>query len=57
MLFSVVWLALAAMFAPVLVAPGWAATGTVYVEIAKAGFIVGIGGGRGRSCFRGGVTR
>jgi hypothetical protein len=35
------------------VGPGWAATGTVHVEIAKAGFIVGVGGGRGTLVFQG----
>ncbi|MBD2749574.1 hypothetical protein IC232_23115 [Microvirga sp. BT688] len=45
--------ALVVMFAPGLAAPGWAATGTVYVEIAKAGFIVGVGGGRGTLVFQG----
>ena len=45
--------ALAVTFAPGLAAPGWAATGTVYVEIAKAGFIVGVGGGRGTLVFQG----
>ena len=45
--------ALAVTVAPGLAAPGWAATGTVYVEIAKAGFIVGIGGGRGTLVFQG----
>jgi hypothetical protein len=45
--------ALAMTFAPGLAAPGWAATGTVYVEIAKAGFIVGVGGGRGTLIFQG----
>jgi hypothetical protein len=44
---------LAVMVASVLVAPGWAATGTINVEIAKAGFIVGIGGGRGTLVFQG----
>ncbi|HEX2510892.1 MAG TPA: hypothetical protein VHK66_10260 [Microvirga sp.] len=34
-------------------APVWAATGTVYVEIAKAGFIVGVGGGSGTLVFKG----
>ena len=33
--------------------PAWAATGTVHVEIAKAGFIVGVGGGRGTLVFQG----
>jgi hypothetical protein len=47
------FVACAAMFAPVLSAPGWAAAGTVYVEIAKAGFIVGVGGGRGTLIFNG----
>jgi hypothetical protein len=45
--------AFAAMVAPALTAPGWAATGTVHVEIAKAGFIVGVGGGRGTLVFQG----
>ena len=45
--------ALAVTVAPGLATPGWAATGTVYVEIAKAGFIVGIGGGRGTLVFQG----
>ncbi|KLK93449.1 hypothetical protein AA309_09020 [Microvirga vignae] len=45
--------ALAVTFALGLAAPGWAATGTVHVEIAKAGFIVGIGGGRGTLVFQG----
>jgi hypothetical protein len=46
-------IALAAMLTPVLAAPSWAATGTVHVEIAKAGFIVGVGGGRGTLVFQG----
>jgi hypothetical protein len=33
--------------------PAWAATGTVHVEIAKAGFIIGVGGGRGTLVFQG----
>ncbi|WP_445500519.1 hypothetical protein [Microvirga sp. G4-2] len=45
--------ALAVTCASVLAAPGWAATGTVHVEIAKAGFIVGVGGGRGTLVFQG----
>ena len=45
--------ALAVTFAPVLAAPAWAATGTVSVEIVKAGFIVGVGGGRGTLVFQG----
>jgi hypothetical protein len=48
--------ALAVTFAPVLAPPGWAATGTVSVEIVKAGFIIGVGGGR-RSSFRDAATR
>jgi hypothetical protein len=44
---------LAVMLTSVLVAPGWAATGTINVEITKAGFIVGIGGGRGTLVFQG----
>jgi hypothetical protein len=39
--------------APALLAPSWAATGTVRVEIFKAGFIVGVGGGRGTLVFQG----
>src|SRR3712207_4408799 len=46
-------IALAVTLAPGLAAPGWAATGTVYVEVVKAGFIVGIGGGRGTLVFQG----
>lgn len=38
---------------PVLAAPAIAATGTVHIEIAKASFIVGIGGGRGTLVFQG----
>src|SRR5918993_3728702 len=45
--------ALAVLVAPGLAAPGWAATGTIQVEIAKAGFIVGVGGGRGTLVFQG----
>ena len=45
--------AFAASGAPALTTPGWAATGTVHVEIAKAGFIVGVGGGRGTLVFQG----
>ena len=45
--------ALAVTFAPMLSTPGWAATGTVYVEVAKAGFIIGVGGGRGTLVFQG----
>jgi hypothetical protein len=46
--------ALAAMaFAPQAMPPALAATGTVHIEIAKAGFIVGIGGGRGTLTFNG----
>ena len=43
----------AAILAPVLVAPSWAATGTVHLEVARAGFIVGVGGGRGTLVFKG----
>ncbi|QRM31606.1 hypothetical protein [Microvirga sp. VF16] len=46
-------IALAASLAPVLTKPTWAATGTVHIEIAKAGFIVGVGGGRGTLVFNG----
>jgi hypothetical protein len=46
-------LAAAAILAPVLAAPSWAATGTIYLEIAKAGFIVGVGGGSGTLVFKG----
>lgn len=45
--------ALAMIFASGLSTPGWAATGTVSIEIAKAGFIVGVGGGRGMLVFQG----
>ncbi|MDF2810900.1 MAG: hypothetical protein K0S56_1931 [Microvirga sp.] len=45
--------ALAVTDAPVLAAPVWAATGTVSIEIAKVGFIVGVGGGRGTLVFQG----
>jgi hypothetical protein len=48
---SLVALAMAIM--SVSAGPGWAATGTVHVEIAKAGFIVGVGGGRGTLVFQG----
>jgi hypothetical protein len=44
---------LAVTLASVLAVPGWAATGTIQVEIAKAGFIVGVGGGRGTLVFQG----
>lgn len=46
-------MAFAVSAAPALTVPGWAATGTVRVEIAKAGFIVGVGGGRGTLVFQG----
>jgi hypothetical protein len=45
--------ALATLVVSVLAGPAWAATGTVQVEIAKAGFIVGVGGGRGTLVFQG----
>lgn len=45
--------ALATMVVSVPAGPAWAATGTVHVEIAKAGFIVGVGGGRGTLVFQG----
>lgn len=45
--------ALGVTSAPVLVAPVWAVTGTVTIEIAKVGFIVGVGGGRGTLVFQG----
>ena len=44
---------LLATLAPALLAPSWAATGAVRVEIFKAGFIVGVGGGRGTLVFQG----
>src|SRR5215212_8036842 len=47
------FLALVGALAPMAIAPSWAATGLVSVEIAKAGFIVGIGGGRGTLTFKG----
>jgi len=40
-------------FTLVLAAPGWAATGRVQFKIAKAGLIVGVGGGRGTLIFKG----
>ena len=46
-------IACAALVMPMLTVPGWAATGTVRIEIAKAGFIVGVGGGRGTLVFEG----
>src|SRR4051794_33071046 len=45
--------ALAATLAPALMAPSWAATGSVRLEIANAGFIIGVGGGRGTLVFKG----
>lgn len=44
--------ALAMTVLSVPVGPAWAATGTVRIEIAKAGFIVGVGGGRGTLVFQ-----
>jgi hypothetical protein len=41
------------MVVSVSAGPVWAATGTVQVEIVKAGFIVGVGGGRGTLVFQG----
>src|SRR5215213_11755528 len=46
-------LAASAVLASMSVTPSLAATGTVHVEIAKAGFIVGVGGGRGTLVFKG----
>src|SRR5690242_19512205 len=46
-------IALTAAFVSVPAGPGWAATGTVHFEIAKAGFIIGVGGGRGTLVFQG----
>ncbi|MBZ6074981.1 hypothetical protein [Microvirga puerhi] len=46
-------LSLGLALAPVLATPVWAATGSVHIEIAKAGFIVGVGGGRGTLTFNG----
>ena len=45
--------ALAAIFAPVVAGPGWAATGSVTLDIFKAGFVVGVGGGSGTLVFNG----
>jgi hypothetical protein len=42
---------LAVTLAPVT--PGIAASGTVRIEVVKAGFIVGVGGGRGTLVFQG----
>jgi hypothetical protein len=47
---------LAALLATIMLGsstPSWAATGTVRVEIVKAGFIVGVGGGSGTLVFQG----
>jgi hypothetical protein len=44
---------LAVTFAAVTGTPSWAATGTVRIEVVKAGFIVGVGGGRGTLVFQG----
>ena len=38
---------------PAFTLPAWAETGTVNIEILKAGFIVGVGGGRGTLIFHG----
>ncbi len=46
-------IALAATLVPALATPSRAETGTVSFEIAKAGFIFGIGGGSGTLVFRG----
>ncbi|MGO4525171.1 hypothetical protein AB4097_09955 [Microvirga sp. 2MCAF35] len=46
-------IALATTFVSVSAGPAWAATGTVHVAIARAGFIVGVGGGRGTLVFQG----
>jgi hypothetical protein len=47
------WIAVMALAAAVgVTAPSHAITGTVRVTIAKAGFIVGAGGGRGTLTFR-----
>jgi hypothetical protein len=47
------WTALTALIAAIDIAsPSHAITGTVRVTVAKAGFIVGAGGGRGTLAFR-----
>jgi hypothetical protein len=47
------WMALMALVAAIGIAtPSHATTGTVRVTVAKAGFIVGAGGGRGTLAFR-----
>ena len=43
----------ALVVSPALTLPAWAETGTVNIEILKAGFIVGVGGGRGTLIFHG----
>ena len=43
----------ALVVSPVLTVPAWAETGIVNIEIVKAGFIVGVGGGRGTLVFQG----
>lgn len=50
---SCVWIAVVAIAMTVSVAmPSYAATGNVRVTVAKAGFIVGAGGGKGILTFR-----
>jgi hypothetical protein len=51
--FRYITVALALACAPVLVAPVVAATGTVSIQIAKVGLIVGVGGGKGTLVFQG----
>jgi hypothetical protein len=48
-----IWIALMALVAAIgITRPSHAITGTVRVTVAKAGFIVGAGGGRGSLTFR-----
>ena len=46
-------IALTAVLTPILAAPVQAATGSVQLEIVKAGFIFGVGGGNGTLVFQG----
>jgi hypothetical protein len=52
-MYKVRTVAVAMTLATALAAPAWAETGTVSFEIAKAGFIVGVGGGSGTLVFKG----
>ena len=51
-MYKVRMVAAAMTLGSVLATPAWAETGTVSFEIAKAGFIVGVGGGSGMLVFK-----